>query len=111
MEPNRNDPKHNSGGDPQKPKGMAWGKLLIALAIVLIISSVYNYVKKSQYTETTFSDFMAAFEAEQLAEVELHADRVIYMENGLIVEDGPAQEVLGANRSAAIRAFAGDSAY
>ena len=39
------------------------------------------------------------------------ADRVIYMENGLIVEDGPAQEVLGANRSAAIRAFAGDSAY
>ena len=79
MEPNRNDPKHNSGGDPQKPKGMAWGKLLIALAIVLIISSVYNYVKKSQYTETTFSDFMAAFEAEQLAEVELHADRVIYM--------------------------------
>ena len=39
------------------------------------------------------------------------ADRVIYMENGLIVEDGPAQEVLGANRSEAIRAFAGDSAY
>ena len=38
------------------------------------------------------------------------ADRVIYMENGLIVEDGPAQEGLGANRSAAIRAFAGDSA-
>ena len=39
------------------------------------------------------------------------ADRVIYMENGLIVEDGPAQDVLGPNRSAAIRAFAGDSAY
>jgi len=39
------------------------------------------------------------------------ADRVIYMENGRIVEDGPAQEVLGANRSAAIRAFAGDSSY
>ena len=39
------------------------------------------------------------------------ADRVIYMENGLIVEDGPAQQVLGPNRSAAIRAFAGDSSY
>lgn len=39
------------------------------------------------------------------------ADRVIYMENGLIVEDGPAQEVLGANRSEAIRAFAGESNY
>lgn len=35
------------------------------------------------------------------------ADRVIYMENGLVVEDGPARQVLGANRSAAIRAFAG----
>ena len=39
------------------------------------------------------------------------ADRVIYMENGHIVEDGPAQDVLGANRSEAIRAFAGDLAY
>lgn len=39
------------------------------------------------------------------------ADRVIYMENGLVVEDGAAQDVLGANRSAAIRAFAGDGEY
>ena len=39
------------------------------------------------------------------------ADRVIYMENGLIVEDGPAKEVLGSNRSAAIRAFAGGGEY
>ena len=39
------------------------------------------------------------------------ADRVIYMENGLIVEDGPAKEVLGSNRSAAIRAFAGEADY
>ena len=39
------------------------------------------------------------------------ADRVIYMENGLIVEDGPAGEVLGAHRSEAIRAFAGEGNY
>ena len=39
------------------------------------------------------------------------ADRVIYMENGLIVEDGPAKEVLGTNRSEAIKAFAGDANY
>ena len=39
------------------------------------------------------------------------ADRVIYMENGLIVEDGPAKEVLGTNRSEAIRAFAGEANY
>ncbi len=39
------------------------------------------------------------------------ADRVIYMENGLVVEDGPAQEVLGSSRSEAIRAFAGEANY
>ena len=39
------------------------------------------------------------------------ADRVIYMEDGLVVEDGPAQEVLGSERSEAIRAFAGDGGY
>ena len=39
------------------------------------------------------------------------ADRVIYMENGRVVEDGPAKEVLGANRSEAIRAFAGEAEY
>jgi len=39
------------------------------------------------------------------------ADRVVYMENGLVVEDGPAQEILGANRSEAIKAFAGEANY
>ena len=36
------------------------------------------------------------------------ADRVIYMADGRVVEDGPAQQVLGGNRSEAIRAFAGE---
>ena len=36
------------------------------------------------------------------------ADRVIYMEDGVVVQDGPAQEVLGDHRSDAIRAFAGE---
>lgn len=39
------------------------------------------------------------------------ADRVIYMENGLVVEDGPAREVLGSNRSEAIKSFAGEANY
>lgn len=39
------------------------------------------------------------------------ADRVIYMEAGRVVEEGPAQQVLGDHRSAAVRAFAGDLDY
>ncbi len=80
MDPNRNDPNKNPNDQgPQKPRGNPWGKLLIALAIVLIISSIYNAVVKSNYTETTFSDFMTAFENGQLSEVEFHSDRIIYM--------------------------------
>jgi len=80
MEPNRSN-SNNTGnsGDSQKPKGRFWGTLLVTLAIVLIISSIFNTVKQSQYTETTFSDFMNTYEAGQLAEVEFHSDRVIYM--------------------------------
>ena len=37
------------------------------------------------------------------------ADRVIYMAGGEVVEDGPAQVVLGSERSAAIREFAGNA--
>ena len=36
-------------------------------------------------------------------------DRVIYMANGEVVEDGPAQVVLGNDRSAAIREFTGNA--
>ncbi len=39
------------------------------------------------------------------------ADRVVYMEDGLVVEDGPASEVLGEHRSEAIRRFTGEAGY
>ena len=39
------------------------------------------------------------------------ADRVIFMADGRVVEDGPAQQVLGENRSEAVRAFAGEMEY
>ena len=93
MEPNRNDSNKNPGDrEPQKPKGSPWGKLLIALAIVLIISSVYNAVVKSHYTQTTFSDFMAAFEEGQLAEVEFYSDRIIYMTKEEAAKDAKNQK-------------------
>ena len=39
------------------------------------------------------------------------ADRVIFMDGGRVVEDGPADAVLGSNRSEAIRQFAGEVGY
>ena len=93
MEPNR-DNRNNSGssGDSQKPKSRALGTLLVTLAIVLIISSIYNAVKQSQYTETTFSDFMTAFETGNLSEVEFYPDRVIYMTKEEAAKDARDQK-------------------
>ena len=82
MDPNRknggnNDPKKNGGN--KDPKGGLWVKLLIAVAAVFVISSVYNMINNSQYNQTTWSDFRAAMANGQIVEAELQYDRVIYL--------------------------------
>ncbi|MGN0977213.1 MAG: ATP-dependent zinc metalloprotease FtsH [Faecousia sp.] len=65
--------------------------LLITLVIVLLFSWVFNSVEKSQYTETTFSDFLDAMNAGQLEEVEIQYDRILYMTKAEAAKD-PAQQ-------------------
>ncbi len=65
-------------GENKKPRNI-WVTLIITVAIVLLISLVYNAVVKSQYTETTYSDFLTSLEKGELSEVELHYDRVYYL--------------------------------
>ena len=65
-------------GENKKPRSL-WVTLVITVAIILLISWVYNAVVKSQYTETTYSDFLNAVANNELAEVELHYDRVYYL--------------------------------
>ena len=81
MERNRNDSnnRNNKSGDNKRPKGNIWVTLIISVAIVLAISLIYNAVAKSQYTQTTYTQFREAMESGQLAEVQLHYDRVIYL--------------------------------
>jgi len=92
MEPNRdNNPnKKPDGGD--RPKGSIGTALLITVAIVLLFSWVLNTVEKSQYTETTYSDFLTAMEKNQLAEVELRTDRVLYMTKEEAAKDPSRQK-------------------
>ena len=78
MESNRNDPK-NKKPNPENPKKGIGPALIIALALVLLFSWIYNTVRNSQYTQTTLSDFYAAKDAGQLAEVEFQYDRILYM--------------------------------
>ena len=80
MEPNKGNNPNNGkkpGGD--RPKGSYFTPLMIALILVLLFSWIMNTVEKSQYTETTLSDFFAAKDAGQLAQVELRYDRIVYM--------------------------------
>ena len=81
MDQKRNDsPNQNRNpGEEKKPKGNLWITIMVTVAIVLVLSSVYNSVKDSQYTETTYSDFLYAMENGQLSEVEINYDRVVYL--------------------------------
>ena len=82
MEPNRRDSRDNNPnrkGDDRRPRNQRLIALVVTLALVLIFSWVYDSVTKSQYRETTFSDFLEAMENDNLAEVQLRTDRIVYM--------------------------------
>ena len=78
MDPKRNDPPKKPDGDDKKPKNI-WMTVFISVAILLAVISIFNLVNNSQYTETTYSDFVDAMNANNLEEVEIKYDRIIYM--------------------------------
>ena len=93
MEPkrdkNRNSPQKPEG---ERPKGGYITPLMIALVLVLVFSWVSNMVEKSQYQETTIADFWTAMEQNQLAEVEIKGDRILYMTKEEAAKEPSAQK-------------------
>ena len=82
MDPKRNNSGSNGpkkGGDEKDPKSSLWLKLMIAVAAVFVISSIYNTINASLYNQTTWSDFRAAMESRQIVEAEIQYDRIIYL--------------------------------
>ena len=79
MENERNNAPKPKTGPEDKKKSNLLVTLIITVAIVLLISSIYTAVSNSQYTQTTFSDFVEEWEAGNLEEVEIQYDRVLYM--------------------------------
>ena len=77
MDSNRNQPPKKP--DDRRPKSSIWITIMISVAIIIVISLIYNAAVKSQYTQTTFSDFMAEAQKDNLEEVEIRYDRVLYM--------------------------------
>ena len=93
MEPNR-DKNHKNPKKPEgdRPKGGYITPLMIALVLVLAFSWISNMVEKSQYRETTISEFWTAMEQDQLAEVEIKGDRILYMTKEEAAKDPSRQK-------------------
>ncbi len=77
MDSNRNYPPKKPDG--KKPKFRLLFTLMVTVAIVLVIGSVYNAVARSQYKQTTFTEFMTEMKNNNLKEVEIRGDRIVYM--------------------------------
>ncbi len=93
MDPNRgSDPNKPKKPEGDRPKGNYFTPLMIALVLVLVFSWVLNTVEKSQYTETTLSDFFEAKDNNQLAEVELKHDRILYLTKEEAEKDASRQK-------------------
>ena len=94
MDPKQNNnPNNNKKPEGQKPKSM-WTALMITLVLVLIFSWVFNAVSRSQYTETTWSDFLEAKNSGQLAEVEIQPqyDKILYLTREEAAKEPHAQK-------------------
>ena len=81
MDPNRNDPNRKSpqGPEGEKPKTNGWVALTIAILVVLAFSTLFRNISNSQYTQTTWSDFRTAMDAQEIVEAEIQYDRIIYL--------------------------------
>ena len=80
MEQNRHDSSNNGPKKPNdKQKKNLWLILVVTVVAVLAIGTIYNMINASKYTQTTWTDFRASMEAQEIVEAEIHADRVIYL--------------------------------
>ena len=85
-------PQKPSDGNDKRPKSSIWLALIITIALVLLIISVYNMVSDSKYTKTTYTEFRQEMDAGNLSEVELQADRIIYMTLEEVAKDPSVQK-------------------
>ena len=90
MENNQNNQNNKPKDGDKKPKINLLLPLIISIALMLVFFGMFNLVRNSQYDEKTLDDFLAAKEAGQLAEVEIHLDRIIYLTKEEAAK--PAQE-------------------
>ncbi len=65
--------------EDKRPKGSIWLAIIVSLALILVVSALYRTISKSQYNQTTLSEFYDELKNDNLAEVEIRYDRVLYL--------------------------------
>ncbi len=78
MDQNNKNNNHPPQDDDKKRKSI-WLPLLITVAIVLIAVFIFDAVKESMYQETSWDAFRQAMDDGELAEAEVHTDRIFYL--------------------------------
>ena len=71
----------NKNNPPKKPEGKKpnlWVTLIVTAVVVLLGSVLFNYIKNSQYQEVTWDKFREHMTSQNLSEVELQYDRIIF---------------------------------
>ena len=77
MDPKRNDPPKKPDGDDKKPKNLLT-TVIVSIAILLAVVSIFNLVNDSQYTETTYSQFLDEMDKNNIAEKVLYFPLVLF---------------------------------
>ena len=76
---NQNNNQNPKTPDDKRPKSNFLLIAMIAIALVFLVSGVWKMVRNSKITQTTFSQFMEEAEKDNLSEVEIQHDRIIYL--------------------------------
>ena len=94
MEQNRNDSPKNNNNKPgdKKPRGNLLAIFLISVAVVLGISMLYDAIADSKYTKKRYDEFLAIWEAGELAEVEFSGDRILFLTKEEAAKDPREQQ-------------------
>ena len=74
-----NNPRGPQKPEEKKPRSRVLIALMLAVALALAGTLIYNAVSDAQYEETEFNDFLEAMEAGNLSEVTIHPDRIVYL--------------------------------
>ena len=91
MDQNKNNQPGNQP-DNNRPKWSILGALVATVVIIFIISSIWSAISNSQYTETSYSKFREYMEQDQLSEVEIQGDRILYLTKEEAAKDPSLQK-------------------